>query len=114
MTTAQVQDLADLKAYAEKLVRTNLFLSGKDRELWKSLIPKMTEENLGELIQAFEDNKEDLKKALMEHFQNDKEGKLIEKIKTYKKKTVKEMAASVEKSEATKAEQALDSELNNL
>jgi len=55
-----------------------------------------------------------LKKALMEHFQNDKEGKLIEKIKTYKKKTVKEMAASVEKSEATKAEQALDSELNNL
>jgi len=114
MTTAQVQDLADLKAYAEKLVRTNLFLSGKDRELWKSLIPKMTEENLGELIQAFEDNKEDLKKALMEHFQNDKEGKLIEKIKAYKKKTVKEMAASVEKSEATKAEQALDSELNNL
>jgi len=114
MTTAQVQDLADLKAYAEKLVRTNLFLSGKDRELWKSLIPKMTEENLGELIQAFEDNKEDLKKALMEHFQNDKEGKLIEKIKAYKKKTVKEMAASVEKSEATKAEQALDSELNKL
>ena len=114
MTTAQVQDLADLKAYAEKLVRTNLFLSGKDRELWKSLIPKMTEENLGELIQAFEDNKEDLKKALMEHFQNDKEGKLIEKIKAYKKEAIKGMASSVHASEAEKAEEDLSSELSNI
>jgi len=114
MTTAQVQDLADLKAYAEKLVRTNLFLSHEDRELWKGLIPKMTEENLGELIQAFEDNKEDLKKALMEHFKNDPEGKLVEKIKAHKKQAVKKMAASVHENEAEKAEADLDSELNNI
>jgi len=50
----------------------------------------------------------------MEHFQNDKEGKLIEKIKTYKKEAIKGMASSVHESEAEKAEEDLSSELSNI
>lgn len=114
MTTAQVQDLADLKAYAEKLVRTNLFLSHGERTLWKGLIPKMEEENLHDLIKAFESSQDDLRKALMDHFKKDPEGKLIAEIKKYKKESIKGMAQSVQANEAEKAEEELASELNNI
>ena len=111
---AAAQDLADLRAYADKLVKTNLFLTHEERELWKGLIPTMDEANLKDLIKAFEENKEDLKKALMANFKKDPEGKLIDKIKKYRKDSVKKMAKDVQENEAEKAEEALDSELDNL
>ncbi len=114
MTTLTSQDLADLKAYAQKLVRTNLFLTSDERKLWFNLVPKMNEDDLKDLIKAFEENQEDLKKTLMENFKNDPEGELIEKIKQYKKDSVKKMAKDVQANEAEKAEENLDSELNNL
>lgn len=103
----------DLRVKANAMVLRNLFLSLKDREEWKGMIPTMKVADLKKLIAILEKSEADFKAFLLEVAKRDPEHKIIQKLKAYGKSVRKEIADTEHEKEVAAAEEDLKNALNN-
>ncbi|KKT18978.1 MAG: hypothetical protein UW03_C0026G0003 [Candidatus Peregrinibacteria bacterium GW2011_GWA2_43_8] len=95
------------------MILRNLFLSLKDREEWKGMVPTMKVADLKRLVAILEKTESDFKGFLLEVAKRDPEHKVIQKLKAYGKNARKEIADTEHEKEVSEAEEGLKNALNN-
>lgn len=103
----------DLRIKVNTMLVRNLFLSLKDREEWKGMVPTMKVADLKKLIAILEKTEADFKSFLLEVAKRDPEHKVIQKLKAYGKVMRKEIADTEHEKEVSEAEEGLKNALNN-
>jgi len=107
------QTKKDLRIQANGMLVRSLFLSLKDREEWKGMVPTMKVADLKKLIAILEKSEADFKAFLLEVAKRDPEHQIIKKLKAYGKTARKEIADTEHAKEVSEAEESLKNALNN-